>query len=301
MKRVGIRTALLSGLLLAGCSLAALGAEDEPKAPAEDKPDAKSIWPAGLEKLAGRYVFLQVGSPGGLWESPVNVRGEPRQVSINEVPEALRQKLLHAELTISDLQLPTEVEAEERPSPSGRGKLRFYTESAMGKLVLRNLPGVGGMDVDKGEYTGPVLFQLDHQLHSNPSVYGVLQQRMQQEPTWGAATLDFADLTATAIPPEKPAPKGNEAPKNGQGAKASKPDKEKKPAAGEDADTPEEADLVIANARVLRGGIEIFAFVEWIDARKARKYFGSVRLMRAEQMQAPKPVPLKPQRKPITS
>lgn len=306
MRRLGIRAALMGGVVMIGGSLAALGADDEPKPPEGMKADPKVIWPAGLEKLAGRYVFLQVASPGGLWENSLTSR-DIRQVSINEVPEAFRQKLTHAEIVISDLQLPTEVEGEERDSPSGRGKLRFYTESVIGKLTLRNLPGIGGEDQDKGEYSGPVVFQLDHQLHSNPSVFGVLQQRLQQEPTWGAATLDYADLSATSIPPE--APKGEKgdkekpAPQSGKGAKESKPGKAKKPAAGDNGAKPEphedEGDLVIANARVLRSGIEIFAFVEWTEGRKKR-YVGSVRLMRAESVQPPQPPAPRTQRNPRT-
>jgi hypothetical protein len=232
------------------------GGESPPSAP-----DPKAIWPAGLEQLAGRYAFVQVASPGGLWERAPNAEGglDTRQVSINEVPPALREKLTHAEIVISDLKLPTTVEASERVSPSKRGKLRFYSEAAEGRLALRNVPGIGGDGDDRGDFTGPVLFALEHQGHTNPSVSGILLQRLQQEVTWGAATLDFADLSATPLTPED------------------KPDAE--------------AQGVIANARALRSGTEIFAYVHW--SQKLRKgervYSGSIRLMRREAIPAGPP------------
>jgi hypothetical protein len=256
---------VLSGLGLAGAQEA--GQEPKPESKSEPQPgpgtaDPKAIWPAGLDKLAGRYVFVQVASPGGLWERSFTVKkGEPatRQVSMNEIPRALRDRLTRAEIIISDLTLPTMVEASERLSPSGRGMLRYYSETTTGKLVMRNVPGIGGVDGETGDYTGTVVFKLDHQGHSNPSVSGVLVHRMRQEPTWGAATLDYADLQATALPKVE--------------AKDGKP-----------AEPDEEGQTVIANARILRSGVEIFAFVDWTDKDRKGKpraaYTGSIRLLR---------------------
>jgi hypothetical protein len=253
-RRFVLGAAAATGLTIS--LLATAGAQDAAGTPeAGDAADPKSIWQAGLQQLAGHYTYLQVASPGGLWErfSPgKNEKLTIRQVSINEVPEELRKKLTQAEIIISDLRLPGQVEASERTSPSGRGKLRFYTESAAGRLQMRNLPGIGGRDEDPGDYTGPVVFHLLHQSHSNPSVTGVLQQRINQEITWGAATLDFADFAADAV----------------------------KPGEAEDA----EGLPVIGNCRTLRSGMEIFAFIEW--KRKTKKgdygYFGTVRLIRKD-------------------
>ncbi len=251
--RIGI-----SGLALA-LSAAALaqnqpgnpsGAGNKPEQAPRPTTDPRSIWPAGLEQIAGRYVFLQVASPGGFWDriEPKEGRTEMRQLSINEVPAELREKLTHAELILSDLKTPTRVEAEERTSPSGRGKLRYYDEHADGRLVMKGLPGIGGNTDDPGEYSGPVSFSLSHQSHSNPSVSGIFQLRVQQEPTWGAATIDAAELSAET-PPAKPG---------------------------------EEGRLVIGNARILRSGTELFAFTEWSfqDDRAQHHIVGSVRLVR---------------------
>lgn len=222
----------------------------KPAAPADEpaaKRSAAAIWPASLEKIAGRYVFAQVASPGGLWESGPAGR---KQVSINELSPEMRGRLTHAEIVISGLKLPSVVEASERISPSKRGKLRFYEESAAGRLVMKNLPGIGGEPDDKGEFAGPVSFTLIHASHSNPSVYGVLVQRQRQEATWGAAALDYADLSATPLV--------------------------------EEADPDEELPSVMANARILRSGVEIFAFVTWKEGRgeAERTYAGCVRLVR---------------------
>jgi hypothetical protein len=254
-------------------------AASERKAPASRPPtvNPSSIWPAGLATLAGKYVFVQVASPGGLWLNPA--RGPARQVSINEVPPALRSRLLKAEITISDLKLPTVVEASERQSPTRRGNLRGYDEATEGRLVLRNLPGIGGDDEDRGDFSGRVEFALEHMSHSNPSVAGVLLQRIQQEMTWGAATLDFATLMAVPLPPERPAGAAAAAvPAGGSGAAQRRP---ATPAAQEEFDPLP----VIANARVLRSGIEIIALVKWRDPASRGLYHGSVRLARADELE----------------
>lgn len=211
--------------------------------------DPRTLWPAGLERIAGRYRFAQVASPGGLW---METGKEKRQVSLHELSPAMQERLKSAEIVIAELKLPSVVEASQRLSPAKRGMLRYYSESAPGKLTLKGLPGVGGEQDDKGEYEGPVLFTVEHASHSNPSVAGVLNQRRQQETTWGAATLDFADLGATPVPAEGGEP-------------------------------GEEVHAVVGNARILRSGVEIFAFVNWTertDDGTEKRYTGSVRLER---------------------
>lgn len=229
-------------------------AELQPAAPGdrpEQAPDVKvepaSIWPASLERIAGRYVYVQVASPGGLWERGPAGR---KQVSINELTPEMRDRLTHAEITISGLKLPAEIEAVERVSPSKRGKLRYYEENAAGRLVMHNLPGIGSTDGDKGEFTGPVVFTLQHNSHSNPSVFGILNLRQHQESTWGVATVDYADLSAVPVV---------------EGAKG-------------DAEIPP----AIGNARILRSGVEIFAFVNWEEQRPdgEHTFMGAVRLAR---------------------
>jgi hypothetical protein len=218
-------------------------------APAGEKVDAKRIWPASLERISGRYTFAQVASPGGFWERATSAAGEDtrRQVSINEVPAAFREKLLNAEIVISDLKSPRRIEAVERLSPTKRGMLRFYDEEGQGSLVIRNLPGVSG-DEEDHDYSGPVILHIQHQSHSNPSVFGILSQRAHEEATWGAATLDSATLTATSIP----------------------------------ANENDEGLTVLTNARILRSAVEIFAYVEWLEKEGAasRLINGSVRLVR---------------------
>lgn len=247
MARLTRRSALgaAAGALILGQTASA---QEAP--PAAVKPT--EIWQAGLEKLAGRYLFVQIASPGGLWE-----RGkENRQVSLSQLSPAARNRLMKAEIVISDLKLPSTIEASQRLSPSKRGNLRFYSETAQGRLLLQNLPGIsGGEDLEK--FDGPVEFHIGHQSHSNPSVNGILTQRMQQEQTWGVATLDYADFTA------------------------SRPRKEDKP--------DEEESPVMTNARILRSGVEIFAFVEWEEMfdGEPRRYNGSVRLLKQTARQAP--------------
>jgi hypothetical protein len=266
-----LRAVRLLGL---GALLAAVGSvEGAPaKAPAAPKavqvadvkpePDANdlkvepaSIWPAGLEKLAGRYTYVQVASPGGLWEA---FPGHRKQISIDDLSAESQGRLRSAEIVISGLRGPSKVEASERVSPSKRGKLRYYEESADGRLVVRHLPGIAGSDGNEGDFSGPVTFTLIHNSHSNPSILGVFQTRLQQESTWGAATLDYADLGATPLVAD------------------AKPDQEL-PAA-------------IANARVLRSGVEIFAFVNWTEKRADAEHVftGAVRLSK-QRAAAPSP------------
>ncbi len=296
----------------AGGALVSARAQDDPaKPPAQNGSDPevvldpKTIWQGGLSKLAGTYVFAQVASPGGLWERHVlpDGRAVRRQVSINEAPRAFREKLQAATIVISDLQEPTRVEASQRISPSKRGMLRFYEEEGLGKVTVRNLPGMNGVDGSLGNYSGPVVLRLDHQSHSNPSVSGVLMQRQQQETTWGTATLDFADLSAYPVPaaapgqpaqpgalPEAPGktapslPKGTPAAvKPGKPAPV-KPGEPPKPPAGAEPHEEDEAPPVISNARTLRSGVEIFCFVEWKEQSKAglKTWVGTVRLLRKE-------------------
>src|SRR5688572_14347065 len=104
-----IRHTTLFALLSAG-ALAGLGGAraQEPK-PEKPAVEPASIWQAGLARMAGRYVFAQVASPGGLWETYTPANGGTvtrKQVSINEVPPAFRSGLLAAQITISDLKLP---------------------------------------------------------------------------------------------------------------------------------------------------------------------------------------------------
>lgn len=231
----------------------ATGAKKPEAAPmpvtAAEKVDAKRIWPADLERISGRYTFIQVASPGGFWERTTGPNGEEtrRQVSLNEVPAAFREKLQNAEIIISDLKSPRRIDASERLSPSKRGMLRFYVEEGLGNVSVRNLPGVNGAD-EAHDYSGPVLFRIEHQSHSNPSVSGILTQRGSEESTWGAATLDSANLTASTLPK----------------------------------DEKDEGESIITNARILRSGVEIFAFVEWNEreGNTSRFITGSVRLVR---------------------
>jgi hypothetical protein len=233
-------------VLAAGADAQTQDAKPDAKAPMVDP---KSIWQAGLEKLVGRYTFVQVASPGGLWER--DGQGGARQIAFPDSPKELQDILGKGEIVISDLAKPTEVSAEERLSPSGRGKLRFYHEEGKGKLTLKNLPGIGGAEGDKGQFTGAVNLAIDHQSHSNPSIAGVLEQRKRQEPTWGAAALDYADFHVYL-----PSADGKE---------------------------NDEAPPVIGNARILRSGVEIFAFIEWQGKgpRGLRIYQGCVRLAKA--------------------
>lgn len=225
-----------------------------------EKVEAQRIWPASLERLVGRYTFFQVASPGGLWESSAGADGSEtrRQVSINEVPAAFREKLLNAEVIISDLKSPRRVEASERLSPSKRGMLRFYEEEGLGNVTVRNVPGISGQE-DPTDYSGPAVFHIQHQSHSNPSVSGILAHRGNEELTWGAATLDSATLSATTLT----------------------------------MDEKDEGQSIITNARILRSAVEIFAFVEWTekDERSSRVITGSIRLIRKNEAAPKKDVP----------
>lgn len=262
------QTTVFAACAALACSLAAAAAPAQaPEKPEAARPEAaepavdpKEIWPAGLPGLAGRYLFAQVASPGGLWETTTDAAGKTvrQQVSLNELPAAVRQKLLKAEIAITVPEGPRRVQAARRLSPSKRGELRFYEEEALGSLTVRNLPGIQGREQEV-DFSGPALLILGHQSHSNPSVSGVLQQRTQQEQTWGAATLDYADLMASTVPKDPNA----------------------------------EGETVLSNARVLRSGTEIFAYVEWREKARGvqRTILGSVRLQR---VQPPVPAPVVP-------
>ena len=253
--------------------VAASGRAADPALPGsgpEEKVAASEIWPASLERIQGRYLFVQVASPGGLWRSG---DGEGRQVSLHELSPEARQRLEKAEIVIADLRLPTRKDASRRLSPSKRGYLRHYEEQAPGRLVLKGLPGIGGGQGDSGAYSGPVEFGILHSSHSNPSVSGVMTLRRQQEQIWGAAIFDYADLTATP-----PLPAG------------AKPDEEPIDAVG--------------NARILRSGLEIFAYVHWEEpgANGATRTFrGCVRLAREDQFPKTAPPPLKPRETEVAS
>jgi hypothetical protein len=273
---------VISALLLAGASLASVGAQDQrpPETPrgqsASQKPP-KEIWPAGLADIAGHYIYVQVASPGGLWNRS---RGEARQASINEVPAAFREKLLGAYIDILDLQTPTEIEASEYESPTKRGMIRRYTETGKARLVIHGLPGIGMDPEDKGEYKGPAEISIDHAMHSNPSVTGVLKTRTMEEGTWGTAILDFAHLGAFATPTgASPTDRKPDAGKPGA-AKPAKPGAAQAEPGPSGEDDPR--NVVIANARILRSGQEIFAFVEWSqkEADGEHRYNGTVRLLR---------------------
>lgn len=256
---------LLAGAALCAALTATAMAQDKPDQPDKAAPQPavkpETIWPASLQRIVGRYVFGQVASPGGFWEvDEENGKGRTaRQVSINEVPAAYREQLTHAEITLSSLKLPSTVMAEERTSPSGRGKLRYYQEETDAQLVMKGVPGIGGDHGDSGAYSGPVTVTIEHHSHSNPSVSGLLLLRQQQEPTWGVAVTDYADFHAVA-PPAK----------------------------GED-----EGKVVIGNARILRSGVEIFAFTEWQvnGVGGNRNIHGSVRFIRVPDQPVKPPAP----------
>ncbi|MBI3946646.1 MAG: hypothetical protein HY321_12055 [Armatimonadetes bacterium] len=247
--------------------------EPPPRTPEQPGPsaEAREVWPASLQSLAGRYVFARVASPGGIWErlrpSQPDARTSTRQVSIDDLPAPLRERLTHAEIIISDLKLPSEVEFDQRTSPSGRGKLRSYYESAIGRLAMCNVPGIGAESGDSGEFEGPVRFTIEHFSHSNPSVSGVHAQRVQQEGTWGAAALDYADLGAIPLAEDGSDGPGERAP--------------------------------IANARILRSGVEIFAYLEVVYQAEdgEHHYSGCLRLVR-DSKGSPSPDPEPPRRRP---
>jgi hypothetical protein len=243
----------------------AAAAEPAPTPDAPPPPAPEQIWQAGLARIAGKYRFIQIASPGGLWQKTVaNGKEDLQQLSLSQLPKALREQLQKAEIQLLDLQTPTTVKASSEKSPGVGGMLRHYSEETAGRLVMRGLPGIGSTGGDSGNFGGEVIFAIDHTSLSNPSVPGVLFTRAQTEATWGVATLDYAELIA-----QKPLPKGQE-----------------------DGD-PE---YPIFNARILRSGVEIFAFFQWTDpeAKKKgthREIWGTVRLLRAEGDAAPPPPP----------
>ena len=255
-----VKLVVAGAVCLGGMAVAGAGARPVEragnKAPQAEagKPRPDEIWPAGLQRLAGDYVYARVASPGGLWKVTTAAGTDERvrrQVAIDDLPVAAREKLTHAQITISNLQLPTEIDASERVSPSKRGKLRFYEESAVGALSIRNLPGIGGDEEGRGDFSGRVLFSLTHNSHSNPSMSGLYNIRQREEPTWGVAALDSADLSAAVH-------------------------------SGDAKEHEHEAAPIVGNARVLRSAREIFAFVEWTDKDAAgeHSYSGALRLLR---------------------
>jgi hypothetical protein len=261
----GFATALLSLSLALPLAAAAepVPPPDAPPMPAPPAPE--QIWQAGLARIAGNYRFVQIASPGGLWQKTVTAGKEDvQQLSLSQLPKALREQLQKAEIEILDLQTPTTVKASSEKSPGVGGMLRHYSEDTPGRLVMRGLPGIGSVDGDSGNFSGGVIFGLDHTSLSTPSVPGVLFTRAKTEATWGAATLDYAELIA-----QKPLPKGQE-----------------------DGDPQ----YPIFNARILRSGVEIFAFFQWTDpeAKKKgtqREIWGTVRLLRVNGDTAPPPAP----------
>jgi hypothetical protein len=272
----GFTAALLSSLLalplIAAPKPGAKPATSKPAAakpeaaPATAKPTPEQVWPASLARIAGKYRFIQVASPGGLWQRTLaNGKLETQQVSMSQLPKGLREQLESAELQILDLQAPGEVEASMKKSPGTGGMIRHYTEEARGKLVMRGLPGIGMVQGDAGEYTGEVVFGLEHTSLSNPSVRGITYTRSKTEPTWGVATVDYAEFTAMKPP--------------------------KKDQDGADPDFP------VFNARILRSGLEIFAFIQWADPEgqrngTQREIWGSVRLLREDENVVPPPPPM---------
>lgn len=223
------------------------------------------VWQADLDDIAGTYRFAQVSSPGGLW----NVRNnsaESRQVSINEVPQALRDKLLNAEIKISELGDRTIYEANEGPSPAGN-VLRDFMEARKARVTVKNLPGIdGGRTNDGPDFEGEVELEIFHSsvVRNVPARNSIIRGR--EEPTWGAAAVDYADLRAVAhAHSEEPA---EAAPVEGESA----------------AEAPHAEDLpIIDNARVLRSGNEIIVSIYWIymeGTESEALYRGSVRLVK---------------------
>lgn len=261
-RRALLGWSLLGGAATTSAAVAASAGQREQPGPEESPEEiVRRIWPVSLEALAGTYVFAQVASPGGLWRRQAGgATPGVRQMSIHEAPESFRKQLLSGRLTLSEVTTAGKPEASEERSPSGRGLIRRYTEEGSGRLVLKGVPGIGAREDDEGAHEGMVGLRLLHQSHSNPSPSGVFKTRLAQEPTWGAATLDYADLEAFLLP------------KKG-------PDGEPRPEAEDD-----EAGLIIANARVMRSGYEIYAFVQWIESKQGvhQEVTGAVRLLRQE-------------------
>lgn len=246
-----VRTLRAFSLLAGACfALSAFAGNVEPKA----------MWYNGLTQIGGTYQYVQIESPGGLWQEDriLNAKSEMKQVSINELPAALKEKLLKAEIQILDIK-QTSIEANQKASPGPRGQapyhgmLRTYEEHATGSLVIHNIPGIGLMDQDAGEFQGKATLELVMGNHSDPSDAGILSERLAGEMIWGSAAQmrNYATL---------------------EGFKA-----------GGVQDDP--AAHVMANARLLRGGQEIVAYVEWTQKTgKAERpeiiYRGAIRLAR---------------------
>src|SRR4051794_12614232 len=61
---------------------------DAPPTAIAPAPAPEQIWPAGLARIAGRYRFIQIDSPGGLWQKTVNASKEDlQQISLNQLPK----------------------------------------------------------------------------------------------------------------------------------------------------------------------------------------------------------------------
>jgi hypothetical protein len=264
MKRIyGLTAAFFTALTALPLAAAAKPAQRPEASPAPAKVTPEQVWPASLTRMAGKYRFVQVASPGGLWQKTLSGgKEEVQQVSMSQLPSSLRERIEKAEIQILELQMPTTVNASMEKSPGVGGMLRHYTEEARGRLVMRGVPGIGSREGDSGEYDGEVVFGIDHTSLTNPTVPGVWITRFNTEMTWGAATLDYAELTA-----QKPAKKGEE---------------------------EAEPEYPIFNARILRSGMEIFAFIQWLDPEAVQKgdrreIYGCVRLLRVNEAPAPPP------------
>lgn len=258
----------LAAALAAVCVALPLAAAEPavPEASTTPPPSPEQIWPAGLTRIAGTYRFIQIASPGGLWQkTSTGGKVDTQQISLSQLPKPLREQLQKAEIQILNLETPTTIKASSEKSPGMGGMLRQYAEETPGRLVMRGLPGIGSTEGDTGNFSGMVIFGMDHSSLTNPSVPGVLFTRAQTEATWGVATLDYGELVA-----QKPLVKGQP----------------------EDA----EPDYPIFNARILRSGKEIFAFFQWTDPEMKKKgnfrqIWGTVRLLRAEADAALSAVP----------
>lgn len=221
----------------------------------------QAIWHDGLSVIQGKFQFVQVSSPGGLWiKDSIQGAREPlyTQVSMNELPGELQAKLKNAEIKLqivgsTDSQAEQSVAPGQRGQPPYHGHLRRYEETGRGVLTIQGLPGIGLAENDRGEFSGEVDFSLESQNHSDPSDIGIFEERFKQEMTWGPAAQlrNYADLRAH------------------------------RHGATED----DSLAMPMANARLLRGGREIIAYIEWTSPNppagiSRRVYQGSVRLYR---------------------
>lgn len=284
-RRALFHHSLAAAGLLAGAS----SAQGKPGEVPADEELRRRVWPVALADLQGEFRFVQVASPGGLWLRLRKAQGGTvRQISLHEAPAEFRKKLEGAVLELRNVQRVGPIEVSDERSPSGRGTIRRYTENGSGSLVLKGIPGIGGESGDSGEHTGPVELELSHTSHSNPSPSGIFRLRLSQEPTWGAATIDYADLVAVAPPSARRQPASLQQP-------------------GQEEDA--EPLIVVGNARVMRSGYEIFAFVQWLKEERDQlvDIVGAVRLLRSdlypqgpEDPAAPGPLTKPLERAPVT-